>query len=44
MVRLVKVVADLVRNSRSQLWFWLQAAGEAASHLGYMVMGVKGGW
>ena len=34
MVRLVKVVAELVRKSRSQLWFWLQPAGEAASHLG----------
>lgn len=34
MVRLVKVVAELVRKSRSQLWFWLQLAGEAASHLG----------
>ena len=29
MVRLVKVVAELVRKSRSQLWFWLQLAGEA---------------
>ena len=37
MVRLVNVVEDLVRNSRSQLWFWLQVDGEAALHLGLCV-------
>ena len=32
-VKLAKVVEDLVRKSKSQIWFWLQLVGEAASHL-----------
>ena len=43
-----------MRNSRSQLWFWLQLDGEAALHLGlcvkasqayvYMILHEMGGW